>query len=103
MFRHVFHRVFITLAAASYVNAASCAIATSLFIIAASGAAVALSRLRASYLPCANQVLPGYKTKDYTLQRYGWKHPRAAAVRKLWKEKATEAVLELLENTPVGR
>ena len=29
-----------------------------------------------------------------------WKHPKAPAVRKLWKERATEAVLE---GTPVGR
>ena len=33
----------------------------------------------------------------------GWKHPRAPAVRKLWKEKTTEAVLEFLEDTPAGR
>ena len=33
----------------------------------------------------------------------GWKDPRAPAVRKLWKEKATEAVLDFLEDTPVGR
>ena len=31
-----------------------------------------------------------------------WKHPRAPAVRKLWKEKATDAVLEFLEDMPVG-
>ena len=29
----------------------------------------------------------------------GWKHPRAWAVRKLWSEKATEAVLELLRDS----
>ena len=33
----------------------------------------------------------------------GWKHLRAPAVRKLWKEGATGAVLEILEDTPVGR
>ena len=33
----------------------------------------------------------------------GWKHPRAPAVKKLWKEYATEVVLEFLEDTPVGR
>ena len=32
----------------------------------------------------------------------GQKHPKALAVRKLWKERATEAVLELLEDAPVG-
>ena len=33
----------------------------------------------------------------------GWKHSRAPAVRKMWKEKATEAVLEFLEDKPAGR
>ena len=33
----------------------------------------------------------------------GGERPRAPAVGKLWKEKATEAVLEFLEDTPVGR
>ena len=32
----------------------------------------------------------------------GWKHPMAPAVRKLWKEGATEAVLELLRDAQVG-
>ena len=32
----------------------------------------------------------------------GWKHPNAPAVRMLWKEGATEAVLVLLEDTQVG-
>lgn len=32
----------------------------------------------------------------------GWQHPKALAVRKLWKEKATEAVLEFLRDTWVG-
>ena len=32
----------------------------------------------------------------------GWKHPKAPAVRKLWKEGATEAVLGFLEDTQVG-
>ena len=32
----------------------------------------------------------------------GWEHPRAPAVRKLWDERATEAVLEFLEDTRVG-
>ena len=32
----------------------------------------------------------------------GWKHPRAPAVRKLWRKEATEAVLEFLEDTRVG-
>ena len=32
----------------------------------------------------------------------GWEHPRAPAVRKLWDEKATEAVLEFLEDARVG-
>ena len=32
----------------------------------------------------------------------GWKHPRAPAVRKLWREEATEAVLEFLRDTRVG-
>ena len=29
-------------------------------------------------------------------------HPRAPSVRRLWKEDATEAVIEFLENTPAG-
>ena len=33
----------------------------------------------------------------------GRKHPRAPAVRKLWREGATRAVLEFLEDTSVGR
>ena len=33
----------------------------------------------------------------------GWKHPRAPAVRKLWREGATGAVLEFLEDTSIGR
>ena len=32
----------------------------------------------------------------------GWKHPRAPAVRKLWRKEATEAVLKFLEDTRVG-
>ena len=32
----------------------------------------------------------------------GWKHPRAPAVRKLWRKEATEAVLEFLEDTRAG-
>ena len=32
----------------------------------------------------------------------GWKHPRAPAVRKLWREEATEAVLKFLRDTRVG-
>ena len=32
----------------------------------------------------------------------GWKRPRAPAVRKLWREEATEAVLEFLRDTRVG-
>ena len=32
----------------------------------------------------------------------GWERPRAPAVRKLWDERATEAVLEFLEDTRVG-
>ena len=32
----------------------------------------------------------------------GWEHPRAPAVRKLWREEATEAVLEFLRDTRVG-
>lgn len=32
----------------------------------------------------------------------GWKHPKAPAVHKLWKEGATEAVLEFLRDTRVG-
>ena len=31
-----------------------------------------------------------------------WEHPKAPSVRKLWKEGATEAVLELLGDMPVG-
>ena len=31
-----------------------------------------------------------------------WEHPRAPAVGKLWKEGATEAVLEHLADTRVG-
>ena len=31
-----------------------------------------------------------------------WEHPRASSVRWLWREDATEAVLEFLEDTPVG-
>ena len=32
----------------------------------------------------------------------GWKHPRAPAVRWLWEEKATKAVLSFLTSTRVG-
>ena len=32
-----------------------------------------------------------------------WEHPRAPALRYLWKEEATEVVLEFLESTRVGR
>ena len=32
-----------------------------------------------------------------------WKHPKAPAVRKLWREGATTAVLEFLEDTSVGQ
>ena len=32
----------------------------------------------------------------------GWKHPRAPSARLLWKEKATEAVLDFLRDTRVG-
>ena len=32
----------------------------------------------------------------------GWEHPRAPAVRWLWDERATGAVLEFLEDTRVG-
>ena len=32
----------------------------------------------------------------------GWEHPRAPAVRRLWDERATEAVLEFLKDTRVG-
>ena len=31
-----------------------------------------------------------------------WKHPKAPAVRKLWKGRATEAVLEFLRDTRIG-
>lgn len=31
-----------------------------------------------------------------------WKHPRAPVVRRLWDERATEAVLEFLAETRVG-
>lgn len=31
-----------------------------------------------------------------------WRHPKAPAVRKLWKGSATEAVLEFLIDTRVG-
>ena len=31
-----------------------------------------------------------------------WKHPKAPTVRKLWKEGATEAVLEFLGDVRVG-
>ena len=33
---------------------------------------------------------------------YGWKHPKAPAMRKLWKEGATEAVLVYFGGTRVG-
>ena len=33
----------------------------------------------------------------------GWKHPRTPSVKWLWKEKATEAVLEFLRDTRVGK
>ena len=33
----------------------------------------------------------------------GRKHPRAPAIRKLWREGATGAVLEFLEDIAVGR
>ena len=33
---------------------------------------------------------------------YGWKHPRARAIRWLWGEKATEAMLLFLKDTRVG-
>lgn len=33
----------------------------------------------------------------------GWKHPRAPLVRLLWKERATEAVLEFLRDARAGR
>ena len=33
----------------------------------------------------------------------GWKNPRAPAVQKLWREGATGAVLESLEDASVGR
>ena len=32
----------------------------------------------------------------------GWEHPRAPALRRLWKDDAVGAVVELLENTRVG-
>ena len=32
----------------------------------------------------------------------GWKHPRASSANRLWKEKATAAVLAFLRNTGVG-
>ena len=32
----------------------------------------------------------------------GWKHPKAPAVRKLWKEGATEAILEFLVDVRAG-
>ena len=31
-----------------------------------------------------------------------WRHPKAPAVRKLWKEGATEAVLEFLRDVRAG-
>lgn len=33
---------------------------------------------------------------------HGWKHPRAPAMKCLWKEKSTEAILEILRDTRVG-
>ena len=33
---------------------------------------------------------------------YGWEHPRAPALRWLWKDDAVGAVVEFLENTRVG-
>ena len=33
----------------------------------------------------------------------GWKHPKAPAVRKLWREGATEVVLEFLTEASVGK
>ena len=32
----------------------------------------------------------------------GWKHPKAPSARHLWKDKATEAVLDFLRDTRVG-
>ena len=31
-----------------------------------------------------------------------WGHPRAPSMRWVWREEATEAVIEFLEGTPVG-
>ena len=55
---------------------------------------------------------PFVECRAWTAQRHrlwrrvgkdcGWEHPRAPAVRKLWDERATEAVLEFLEDTRVG-
>ena len=33
----------------------------------------------------------------------GWRHPKASAARELWKEEATEVILEILEDRAVGR
>lgn len=30
---------------------------------------------------------------------YGWKHPKAPSVKHLWKDRATDAVLEFLRDT----
>ena len=32
----------------------------------------------------------------------GWKHPKVPSVKRLWKDKAIEAVLAFLEDTGVG-
>ena len=36
-------------------------------------------------------------------EAHGWKRPRAPAVKWLWKKKSTEAVLEMLRDTRLGR
>ena len=52
--------------------------------------------------------VPGLDPQTWRLWRRvakdcGWQHPKAPAVRKLWREGATGAVLEFLEDTSVGR
>ena len=62
---------------------------------------MALNTARPSTDPRMAWVRDWPRTKR-TSKDCGWKHPKAPAVRKLWKEGATEAVLEFLRDTPAG-
>ena len=45
---------------------------------------------------------PNQAVVEASSKGWGWKHPKAPAVRKLWRESATEAVLDFLADTQVG-